>query len=212
MHWRTSGSITGMSLYNPAPFTWNCRTDSAKLFQEALKYLRQSSAAEALLNFLGGVKDLTVICTDDTVSTFYAAETVEGKGWLPKGSLVTWNPIGRLKAVDIKAHQPEGRRYRGDPGAQVQGEQSGSMGLIHEFGHARQYLLKNKWFMENYNKAIDTGDDAARYAIEDDNLLTVESVVARQLGETVRWRYDDHMGEKNVSSSYALLGPKDPVI
>ena len=140
MHWMTSGSITGISLYNPAPFTWNCRTDSAKLFQESLKYLRQSSAAEALLNFLGGVKDLTVICTDDTVSTFYAAETVEGKNWLSKGSLVTWNPIGRLKVVDKKTHQPKGRRYRSSSIPEIRGEQSAAMGLIHEFGHARQYL------------------------------------------------------------------------
>jgi hypothetical protein len=40
----------------------------------------------------------------------------------------------------------------------------------------------------------DDTDDAiprARLDIENDNLLTVETVVARQLGEPVRWHYTD---------------------
>lgn len=209
----TSGSISGEGLYDKKPFTWKSSARSAVLYNQATKYLRQSSAAEALLNYLHGVSDITILCTDDTDCTFYAAETVESKNWLPQGSLVTWNPFSTLRTADSKAHLPKGRRFRAKPGSIVVGTQSPAMGLIHELGHARQYLLKNKWFMDNYNKAIDKKDNNARLLIEHDNLLTVESVVARQLGENVRWKYDHCIdGPEGRNVKYVLTSPSDPLI
>jgi hypothetical protein len=58
--------------------------------------------------------------------------------------------------------------------------------LIHELGQARQYLLNHDWFLDRYKKAM-KGDDQAMLEIENNRLLTVESVVGRQLGEGVRW-------------------------
>lgn len=208
-------SITGKALYGSGNIVWKPSVNSKSIVDTACDYLRKSTAAGALLNYMVGVDDLTIICTTDTQSTFYAKETAVSLNWKGvNGSLVTWNPQTNLETLDKIKHRPTGRRFRAKPGTVVRGVQSPAMGLIHELGHARQYLFYHTWFMYHYNNAIDNKNNKSRLIIEEDNLLTVESVVARQLGENVRWKYDD-IGKSGLTSSPVklIITPLiDPVI
>ena len=86
-----------------------------------------------------------------------------------------------------------------------------SLALAHELGHARQYYLKQGWFMGLFNKAI-AGNSGAKLEIENDNLLTIESVVARQLGEGIRWEYGDCGSSRPSRSGDYGGGGMDPVL
>jgi hypothetical protein len=169
--------------YNPLP-------NSKELYDEAVNYLLQSSAATGLLHFLQGHTEIiSVLCMSLPRAGFSPKEWVAQYTKGVQGSLVTWCPLKSIGVTDRLASKPVGRQ-RSPGGDAVEGTQSPAMGLIHEFGHARQYLLKNVWFMNLFNQVL-KGDDEAMLALENDNLLTVESVVARQLGEGVRWQYTD---------------------
>lgn len=192
-------------------FKWKTVEQPITKYNDAVAYLRQSSAAAALLDFLSGGEEVTLLCTTDTTSSFFPAEIVKQAGCNVRGSLVTWNPFDSLNVNDIKRNKPVGRSRV--PNSNVsRGAQSPAVGLIHEFGHARQYMLKRDWFMTHY-RAASSGSDSDRLIIENDNLLTVESVVARQLNEGVRWKYRDiGSSNTNLNVQYQLNRPMDPIL
>jgi hypothetical protein len=190
---------------------------SGELYGQARSYLVQSSAAAALIYFLE--KDPKTIwvtcCRSGLANNFMPEEKVTQFFGDLGGSVVLWNPGAFMTATDKLSSKPVGRLVRNVAEEEAEGEQSPAMGLIHEFGHARQYLLKNVWFMAKFNEAMsDTESDTARNQLEDDNIRTVESVVARQLGEPVRWKYSDptKMRKSQAAPGYYMNITGDPML
>lgn len=195
-----------------AGFHWNAARNTTTLVSEALDYLLvKSSAAYGLIHFLESVGNINLLCTEDTSSTYFPASVVQKSGSNIFGPLVTWNPYEHLEVSDIRRNKPIGRK-RFCIKSVARGMQSPALGLAHECGHARQDLIKHGWFTKNYNLALD-GNDTALLTIENDNLLINESVIARQLGESIRWRYRD-IGNtiRNDTNTYNVTKTLDQVL
>lgn len=75
------------------------------------------------------------------------------------------------------------------PSGSITGTQSPKIALIHEFGHAYDYINDKTWYNAKVNLALG-GDGVALLAIEDHNVMHNESKVAKDLvGEGVRYFY-----------------------
>ena len=178
---------------------WVPERAPAITFGLAERWLQGSQAAGSLIEFLH--RDplrihVLVSQTPSMPNKFWIPEEVAQLRLEPRMEigtsdvLVTWNPITVWHVHQLARRRPEGRFS--EKGINKMGQVVRSeIVLIHEFGHVRQWLLKHNWYYSKWRAAMD-GDNRANLDIEDDNLRTVESVVAKQLGQGVRWHYENN--------------------
>jgi hypothetical protein len=109
-----------------------------------------------------------------------------------------WDPIGLISA-------------RADTQCTYQ---SPAIALLHEIGHAVQWIKKTDWYISKVSTAMGGGSDsqAAKLAVENDNIETHETPVARELKEGVRKDYNDALAgaqlaeaKKYYKTPYPLL-------
>lgn len=163
-------------------FVWK-GTGSTSDYAAAKAYLQKSVSAKALLERIERDQLLCVnllTTTDPEVPpNYYPYMMTRNFKTTPPGNLITWNPKG---VMNVTAKQ-KGLKP-------VFGKQSPALALLHEFGHALQHFNKREWFVKTYKQVL-ASDDKALLEIEDDNILTYEQPVARELGEGIRYAYRD---------------------
>lgn len=148
-------------------------------YTSALAYLEKGSpTAKAIITALHSDKAHidVAICTagsEPRATKYFTSKFVfEGDGT----PTVHWNPGYQL---DITAGQ--------------KGFQSPALGLLHELGHAKQWLDGKAAYEKRHNAAIG-GSKADMEAIEEDNTKRHETVVAKELGEPWRTQYKNYGG------------------
>lgn len=62
--------------------------------------------------------------------------------------------------------------------------------LMHELGHAKQYVEKPEWFTNQFLAATQKGSKEAQLAIENDNVQRHEKPICVELGKPHRDKYD----------------------
>lgn len=169
------------------------------IYDNAKNWLTRSNAAQELINFLeqDALKINLLISTSQTMpNKFWIPEEVALLNcgvynvFAPEDVLVTWNPNTTWSVHQLKSKRPVGRHSEKNVNRFSQSVRA-EIVMIHEFGHARQWLLKNEWYYTKWRAAM-AGNNRANLDIEDDNLLTVESVVAKEMGQGVRWHYENN--------------------
>ena len=166
-------------------------------YNNSKEWLKQSNAASSLIKFLEN-DDLSIHILISTTASmpnkFWIPDEVQLLqydpfiSFGPNDVLVTWNPETAWKVHALKKDRPIGRHTDKNNKNKFQQDVRAEIVMIHEFGHARQWLLKHDWYYTKWKAAV-AGDNQANLDIEHDNLLTVESVVAKETGQGVRWVY-----------------------
>lgn len=166
-------------------------------YKRSKEWLKRSSAATALIDFLE--KDaltihMLVSNTASMPNKFWIPDEVKLLQYDPiinfgaDDVLVTWNPATTWKVHALKKDRPIGRWSEKASKNRFQQDVRTEIVMIHELGHVRQWLLKHDWYYAKWKDAM-AGNNQANLDIEEDNLLTVESVVAKETGQGVRWVY-----------------------
>lgn len=62
--------------------------------------------------------------------------------------------------------------------------------LMHELGHAKQFLEKPSWFENHYKAATQNGNKESQLAIENDNVSRHEMPICKDMGLPFRTKYD----------------------
>jgi hypothetical protein len=198
-------ALVGFDADDKAPFEWALHPSSVSLYRAARTELMGSSVARQVFEYLenqGREIVIFVSTSPAALPNFYPSEEMQRHkvGHLRDRSVVIWNPELRLEVSDRKASYEALAKQRSlvkavpkrvVTKAFSKGYQSAAMGLIHEVGHARQYCLKNDWFMAKFLQFRDQRLEQAKLDIENDNLTSVEIPVATQLGQPIRWSYKD---------------------
>lgn len=208
-------ALAGFDADEKRPFEWALHPQFLSLYNQACTRLRQSKIAAQILDHLESQTNFDIVVlvstTEGAEPNFYPAEEMARHqvGHLGDRSVVVWNPTLSLKVFDRKSSHESlvriaPKRYNSNQqewqssapkrtatGFNNTGQQGPAMGLIHELGHARQYCLKNQWFMSKFLSFRDQHQQSAKLDIENDNVLHVEIPVAQQLGEPTRWTYKD---------------------
>jgi len=178
---------------------WKSVSSAQSTYNAAKKWLQGSNAASALISFLekDALKIHLLISTSQTMpNKFWIPDEITQLKCSSNGDfgrddvLVTWNPNTIWSVHQLKSKRPQGRFSAKNINLFSQRVRT-EIVMIHEFGHVRQWLLKQNWYLGKWKQAM-AGNNRANLDIEDDNLLTVESVVAKEMGQGVRWHYENN--------------------
>lgn len=166
-------------------------TDSAAYLKQAMDYLAKSVTAQKLLKTLeGGNYDVAVLVQKDCYSMFVHAELAEQQKI--NTAVIVWDPVATVTAFNDK----------------LETMQSPAIGLAHEMGHAAQWVSSRGWYLAYVNQALQ-GNQKSKLLIENDNITTWETPVAKELGEGTRKDYNTSANfakaQKNYKCPYRLL-------
>jgi hypothetical protein len=150
---------------------------SAQKFQNYLGTLSASTSAQTIRSFLNGAKEVVgVLITEEVDSMYIPPSKLAADSTLARfnGGVAVLNPESTMKIKGTVI--PLG------------------VSLIHELGHAKQFLEKPQWFEATFDAAIKGGGsratNPAKYEIEDDNVSRHEKPVCLELGKPAREKYD----------------------
>lgn len=176
---------------------WKPVPKPKEAYNASKEWLKQSNTATALIDFLekDDLKVHVLICTTASMpNKFWIPDEVALLQFDPfikfgvDDVLVTWNPETTWHVHAMKKDRPIGRWSEKSSMNRFQQDVRSEIIMIHEFGHVRQWVLKHDWYYGKWKAAV-AGNNQANLDIEHDNLLTVESVVAKETGQGVRWVY-----------------------
>jgi hypothetical protein len=166
-------------------------------YANAVAYLQGSGTAKTIMATVEShSKDTLVLVAKDCFPMFCHYEMAAQHGF--DGSVIVWDPVGLISA-------------RADTQCTYQ---SPAIALLHEMGHAVQWIKKTSWYISQVTAAMGGGQgaQAAKLAVENDNIDTHETPVARELKEGIRKDYNDalagsELGEakKYYKTPYPLL-------
>jgi len=140
-------------------------------FDRAIAFLKQSYTFREIWDILYNATEVFTIAFIDDHNMRYNWMTMTIY-WDPRSGLVMWDN----RSV-----------------------QSAALGLAHEMAHAVQHL---EGTMDSFiNATTQSQRNAARAAIEADNLARFETPIARQLGEPIRTSYSRHRGVYRMNNS-----------
>ena len=175
---------TGSVLGDPDP-------KAEEYLLKAMSYLYESPTAKAILDALEkSDKQFYVFVQQGCNAMFVHEEVARQHGF--DGGVIIWDPVSTITA------------FAGDTPTM----QSPAIALIHEAGHAYQWLKKNGWFMANVAQALG-GSTEHKLNIENDNITSNETPVAKELKEGTRKDYDASApfgpAKRNYKAPYPLL-------
>ena len=166
-------------------------------FDAAMSYLGGSGKAKKFIETVGGNKiETCVLVAKDCFPMFCHYEMASVYGF--KTSIIVWDPVGLISAR---------------AGAQCT-FQSPALALLHEIGHGVQWIEKNAWYIGKVNTAMGggSGATAAKLEVENDNIDSHETPVAKELSEGTRKDYNDALAgaqlaeaKKYYKTPYPLL-------
>jgi len=167
---------------------------AAEYFKNAIAYLQGSGhAKQCIATVEKHAVNTVVLVAKDCFPMFCHFEMAKVHGFT--SSIIVWDPVGLISA-------------RND---QQSTYQSPAIALLHEIGHAVQWIEKSGWFISKVGEAM-TGNDEAKLAVENDNITTHETPVAKELQEGVRKDYNDALAgaqlaeaKKYYKTPYPLL-------
>ena len=157
-------------------------------FNVATSYLRQSDMAGFIINQLQqATENITINVRRDGRSE-YTAPAMKGPAL---GGTINWNMRGRVGTIDCADDRPAVQWI--PQGGDRNGILSVAMCLLHEMGHAYQYLSNKEEF-----RALIDEDNVIE--IENVNVNAIENTVALELTgigcvEGIRW---DYWGQRAV--------------
>lgn len=171
--------------------------NAQKYYDSAMAYLGGSATAARLIGQVTNHgRDTLVLVAKDCFPMFCHYEMASVHGFA--GSIVVWDPVGLISAR----------------AAQQCTFQSPAIALLHEIGHAVQWITKTSWYVSHVNTAMGGGKDAtaAKLEVENDNIESNETPVAQELGEGTRANYNDALAgaqlaeaRKYYKTPYVLL-------
>ena len=163
-------------------------------FDLAETYLRQSDLAGFLIDELKRIDEVLTINVE-------AGDPINnGNTWAPpqdgSAGVVNWNIKRTLLATEKVADQPDAtafQKFLAKFTSDKQETMSPALLLMHEMGHACQYMSGNEGDMFN----------ATVNEIENINVNAIENTVAKELQaagniEGIRWRYRDAQTQANA--------------
>jgi hypothetical protein len=155
-------------------------------YSTAMAYLGGSASAKSLIDKVTKHgRDTYVLVAKDCFPMFCHYEMAAQHGFT--GSVIVWDPVGLISArADLQCTF-----------------QSPAIALLHEIGHAVQWIDKASWYIANVNTAMGggKGGDAAKLEIENDNIDTHETPVARELKEGTRANYNDALAGAQLAEA-----------
>jgi len=155
-------------------------------FDNALAYLAGSGTAAKLIDKVTKHgRDTAVLVAKDCFPMFCHYEMASQHGFTT--AVIVWDPVGLISA-------------RADKQCTFQ---SPAIALLHEIGHAVQWIDKTGWYINLVNTAMQGGKagDTAKLAVENDNIDSHETPVARELGEGTRKDYNDALAGKELEAA-----------
>jgi len=166
-------------------------------YDNAITYLAGSGTAKGLIaKVTAHGRDTFVLVAKDCFPMFCHYEMAMQYQFT--GSIIVWDPVGLISAR----------------AAQQCTFQSPAIALLHEIGHAVQWIEKTAWYITHVNTAMGGGKgaDAAKLEVENDNIDSHETPVARELKEGTRANYNDALAgaqlaeaKKYYKTPYPLL-------
>lgn len=169
-------------------------------FNNALDTLRaKSPTAKTIIEFVekAPVVEIKVLVTDiDGAFGPYNDE------WAFLGPCIIWNPGGyfKTKGAEISGYRPTGApMYQGK---KQDTEYPPEITLIHELGHAKQYIETPGWFGSRGPNGDVAGSKEVK-EIEADNLKRHENPVCKEWGLPQRVNYGDFEGFRHVPVAVA---------
>ena len=154
-------------------------TDAQRLYDNAVSRLKGSARAKTVIDALQAASEKFYVCpTTESTPMFMHKEWCIEHGL--DGGIAAWHPNDSIKVPN------------GSPGTQ-----DAAVCLLHELGHAHQWLTKREWYTQRVNKIkasgfnlSDKGIKSLRDEVENDNIKENETPVAKQLGQGWRDKYD----------------------
>lgn len=171
-------------------------------YSQAITYLQGSTTAKKIIHDLETCnRDIYLFIQENAFSMFAHHEMAKNHGF--KGSVIVWAP----KAT-ITAH-----------GKDAATMQSPAIGLLHEMGHGIQWVKNHGWFMAYVNNVL-AGDAQkmgslaykSKMIIENDNISTHETPVAKELNEGTRANYTDAANFSEAKRNYKCPYPMLPLV
>ncbi len=171
--------------------------DSQEYYAAAMTYLGKSIKAGSIISSLNGCNwDVWVYITAEMEPCFMEYEFCIQHN-VP-ASLAIWCPTGKITAA-----------IEGVPTLQ-----SPAIGLLHELGHAAQWVNNRGWYLAYMDK-IRAGDPAkkgtpaynSKMVVENDNIDSNETPVCVELGEGKRNNYNDSYNFQAASKNYKAPYP-----
>ena len=156
-------------------------------YDVAKTYLEQSDLASFIIEELEAIDELLTI----------EVSTSSDDGWAPpddddddSAGTIEWNVTQTLDVVDKKDDRPD-VNWTSKIDADVVATISPALALIHELGHAMQFMTNKQAFRD---RLANLDDEDVLLDIENTNVNTIENTVALELiekgnHEGVRWDY-----------------------
>jgi len=168
------------------------QTEAKKLFDAALASLRKSSeSASAIIKFVENEPKVSVgVACIEMDGAFGSSCHAIGE----LTPVIVWNP---KKKFQVNGWEITGyRKYNNSPiyGSKEIMTYPPELVLLHELGHAKQYIEAPDWFTKENAGGEPTKGTKTTKQIEADNLERHERPVAKELKLKVRQSYEDYLG------------------
>jgi len=168
------------------------KSESQMLFDEALVALRKSSATAAeIIKFVENEPKISIgVACIEMDGAFGSSCLAIGE----VSPVIVWNP---KKKFQVSGWEITGyRKYNNSPiyGSKEIMTYPPELVLLHELGHAKQYIEHPDWFTKEKSGGDAIPGTKSTKDIESDNLERHERPVAKDLGLKVRQSYEDYLG------------------
>ncbi len=188
---------------HPDMLTLASRSGSAIPYQEAsahfynaLQTLKQkSSNAADIIRFVENAPSVTVQVLVTDVEGAFGPFSME---YAFTGPCIVWTPG---KSFNTRGADITGYRASGSPmisGKKEMVEYPPEIVLVHELGHAKQYIENAGWFASKGEGGVVEAGSKTTAEIEADNLRRHEHPVCKDYGLKQRQNYTDFEGFNNI--------------
>lgn len=170
------------------------QAEAEQYFDSAKSYLIQSNLAAFIFQQLENMPEtLTIKISRNGASEWDWRDENETNS----AGIITWNLSQTLATIDRQVHRPD-VTWTSSVDDDVINHMTPALILLHEMGHAMQFMTNKAEFMARIPDIdFDNQDDPILLDIENINVNAIENTVALELidkgfTEGVRWKYRHH--------------------